>query len=158
MSDTSETPELQTGVTTSIRVVSAICVAITLALFILIWDGKYINGYGWPEWLGPFVFLPVIFMTLGFFINSLIQYLSCKKVHWLSQFARVAVSPAPLFALWGLLYIIPSIRWPIEGLVQDLQPETKKGLSSGFYVFWIGLYTQSIMNGLAQICPDLTQP
>ena len=155
MSDTSETPELESGVTTSTRVILAIVVAIILGLFILIWDGKYIDGYGWPEWLGPFVFLPLISITLGFFINSLIQYLSCKKVQWLTQFFRASLTPLPQFGLWGLLYMIPSIRWPIEGLVQDLPPETKKALSSGFYVFWIGLYTQSIMNGLSQLCPVL---
>lgn len=153
MSDTSETPVLQSGATTAIRVTLSLVIAIILGTFILLWDGKYINVYGWPEWLGPFIFLPLISVVLGYGANSLIQYLSCKKVQWILQLERVAIIPLPQFLLWALLYMIPSIRWPIEGLVQDLPAETKKGLSSGFYAFWIGLYTQSIMNGLAQICP-----
>jgi hypothetical protein len=156
MSDTpvtTATPELQSGVTTSIRVSLSILVAVCLGIFILVWDGKYISGNGMPDWLGPYIFLPLLSIVLGYGINCLIQYLSCKKVEWLVQIQRVALIPLAHLLMWGLLYMIPGMRWPIEGLVQDFPAEMKKGLSSGFYVFWMGLYTQSIMNGLAQICP-----
>jgi len=156
MSDTpiiTETPVIKTGVTSGIRITFSICIAIILGIFMIFWDGKYINGYNFPDWLGPFVFLPLLSITLGYAANCLIQYMSCKQVQWLVQLQRVAIIPLPQFLLWGLLYIFPSMRWPIEGLIQDIPPETKKGISSGFYIFWIGLYTQSIMNGLAQLCP-----
>ena len=153
MSDTSATPVLESGVTTTIRVTLSLVIAIALGIFILLWDAKYTYVAGWPEWLGQFIFLPLLSVVLGFGTNCLIQYLSCKKIQWLAQLGRVAIIPLVQWLLWGLLYMIPSMRWPIEGLVQDLPPETKKGLSSGFYAFWMGLYTQSIMNGLAQLCP-----
>jgi hypothetical protein len=156
MSDTSvttDTPVLQSGVTTGIRVTLSLVIAIILGIFIFLWDGKIIDGYGLPDWLGPYIFLPLLSVVLGYGTNCLIQYLSCKKVQWLVQLGRVAIIPLPQFLMWALLYMVPSMRWPIEGLMQDLTPENKKGFSSGFYAFWMALYTQSIMNGLAQICP-----
>jgi hypothetical protein len=156
MSDTpvtTETPALQSTITTSIRVTLSLLVAICLGIFILLWDCKFINGSGMPDWLGPYIFLPLLAVVLGYGTNCLIQYLSCKKVQWLVQLQRVALIPLPQYLMWGLLYMIPGMRWPIEGLIQDFTPEMKKGISSGFYTFWMGLYTQSIMNGLSQICP-----
>ena len=150
---TTETPVLQSGITTSIRVTLSLLVAICLGIFILLWDCKFINGNGMPDWLGPYIFLPLLAIVLGYGTNCLIQYLSCKKVQWLVQLQRVALIPLPQFLMWGLLYMFPGMRWPIEGLIQDFTPEMKKGISSGFYTFWMGLYTQSIMNGIAQICP-----
>jgi len=152
-SGTSATAVLQSGVTSTIRVSLSLCIAIILGIFIFIWDGKIIDGYGLPDWLGPFIFLPLLSVFLGYGINCLIQYLSCNKVEWLVQLGRVAIIPLPQWIFWGLLHMIPSIRWPIEGLIQEVSPELQKGFSSGFYAFWIGLYIQSILIGLAQICP-----
>jgi hypothetical protein len=48
--------------------------------------------------------------------------------------------------------MLPSLRWPIEGLVQSTTPAIRSGISSAFYTFWIALYTQSIHISLAQLC------
>jgi len=141
--------------TSGIRISLALVVATALGIFMLIWDGNFINGFDLPQWLGPYVILPFIAVFLGFICNSLIQYLSCKKVQWLVQLQRIALVPFPPILMWGLLYLFPGLRWPIEGLVQEASPEQRRGLSSGFYAFWIGLYSQSIMNGFAQLCPPL---
>ena len=152
---TSATPAVKSSMTGAIRITFALIVAIALGIFILIWDGKFINGYNLPDWLGPFAIYPFIAVVLGFGTNCLIQYLSCKQVQWLVQLQRIAFVPIPSLLLWGLLYIFPSMRWPIEGLVQEHTPDYRRGLSSGFYGFWMGLYTQSILNGMAQVCPTL---
>jgi hypothetical protein len=141
--------------TSAIRISFSLIVAVSLGLFILIWDGKFVNGYNLPDWLGPFVIYPFIAVILGFATNCLIQYLSCKEVQWLVQLQRIAIVPIPSTIVWGLLYMLPSLRWPIEGLVQEHTVEYRRGLSSGFYGFWLALYTQSILNGLAQVCPKL---
>ena len=150
-----DAPVIKSKVTSSIRIALSLLVAIALAVFIFVWDGHYITGFNLPDWLGYFVFFPLISVILGLGVNSLIQKLSCNRIVWSMQFNMIAMVPFGQILAWGVIYIVSSLRWPIEGLVQDFSPHDKRALSSGFYGFWIALYTQSIMNGISQICPEL---
>jgi hypothetical protein len=150
---TSDTPVKTSGVNSGIRIVLALLVAIALGIFMLTWDAKFIEHEAIPDWIGPYIFMPLIATILGYGSNSLIQQLSCGNVQWLVQLNRVAIAPVPIILMWAILYIAPGMRWPIEGLIQSGSPALRKGLSSGFYAFWIGLYIQNMMNGTAQICP-----
>ena len=150
-----ESPVIKSRVTGGIRIALSFLVAVTLAVFIFVWDGKYINGFNLPEWLGYFIFFPLISVVLGIGVNSLIQQLSCNRIDWSMQYKIIGIVPVGQIFSWGVISILSSLRWPIEGLVQDFSPDDKKALSSGFYGFWIALYTQSIMNGISQICPEL---
>ena len=150
-----DSPVIKSRVTGGIRIALSFLVAIALAVFIFVWDGKYINGFNLPEWLGYFIFFPLISVVLGIGVNSLIQNLSCNRIDWSMQIKTIAAVPFVQIFVWGIIYIISSLRWPIEGLVQDLPPDDKRALSSAFYGFWIGLYTQCVMNGISQICPEL---
>jgi hypothetical protein len=146
-------PKPKTGLNGGIRFCIGALVALVLGLFMLMWDAGYIPINGLPPWLGSYVFLPILAVALSFGGVSLVQYLSCNQVQWLTQLQRVAFVPLPIWALWIILYFFPIMRWPIEGLVQGKSPTLRHGLSSGFYTFWIALYTQSLLVGLAQICP-----
>lgn len=146
-----ETPN--TGINGGIRFAISISISIILGLFMLLWDGGYINVYHLPHWLGGFVILPLIAVVLAYGGDSLVQQLSCKQVQWLIQLQRVAPVPIPFILMWGILYMFPILRWPIEGLAQNASPSVRHGLSSGFYSFWIGLYTQSFLVGISQMCP-----
>lgn len=150
---TSATPPKVSGVNGGIRIVLALLVAIVLGIFMLSWDAKFIGHESIPDWVGPYVSMPLIAIVLGFGSNCLIQQLSCGQVQWLVQVNRVAIAPIPIILMWLFLYIAPSMRWPIEGLIQSGSPHLRKGLSSGFYAFWMGLYLQNMLNGVAQICP-----
>jgi hypothetical protein len=142
-----------TGLNGGIRFCIGALIALVLGLFMLMWDAGYIPINELPPWLGPYVFLPILAVALSFGGSSLVQYLSCKQVQWLIQLQRVAIVPLPILAMWLILGFFPIMRWPIEGLVQGKSPALRHGLSSGFYTFWIGLYIQSLLIGLAQICP-----
>jgi hypothetical protein len=150
---TSDTPPATSGISGGIRITIAVFVAIVLGIFMLTWDANFLVHHMIPNWLGPYVFMPLIALTLGYGSNCLIQQLSCGQVQWLVQLQRIAIIPVPIILMWFILYLAPGLRWPIEGLMQSGSPELKKGLSSGFYAFWIGLYGQLIMNGAAQLCP-----
>jgi hypothetical protein len=149
---TSESPTVQSGVSSGIRITLALLVAIILGIFMLCWDAYFIPHDAIPNWVGPFIFMPLMATVLGFGSDCLVQQLSCGKVQWLIQLQRVAIIPVPFLIMWAFLYMIPGLRWPIEGLVQP-HLLIRKGLSSGFYAFWIGLYCQSLLNGVSQMCP-----
>jgi hypothetical protein len=137
----------------SIRIVIAVVYALTLALFILLWEARLIPiPLGLPVWLGFIVFLPLISFLESLGTNSLIQFLGCQKVNFMAQLMNSFVAPTLIAGLWTLLYFLPGLRYPVEGLFLNQSPELKKGLSSGFYVFWIALYAQTYSNGLAQKC------
>lgn len=147
------TPAKTSGVNGGIRIVLALLVGIALGIFMLAWDAKFIGHEAIPEWIGPYISMPLIAIVLGYGSNCLIQQLSCGQVQWWVQLQRVAIAPIPIILMWFLLGIAPGMRWPIEGLVQSGSPALRKGLSSGFYAFWIGLYFQNMLNGAAQLCP-----
>jgi Na+/H+-dicarboxylate symporter len=149
----STTPPKTSGVNGGIRIVLALLVGIALGIFMLTWDANFIPHQAIPDWVGPYIVMPLIAIVLGFGSNSLIQQLSCGQVQWWVQLQRVAIAPIPIILLWFFLGIAPGMRWPIEGLVQSGSPALRKGLSSGFYAFWMGLYFQNMLNGAAQLCP-----
>jgi hypothetical protein len=141
------------GLSGGIRFCIAVLISICLGLFILMWDGGYIPHYGIPSWFGFVIFLPLLAVGLGYLGDCLTQHLSCGQVQWLLQLQRVAYAPILFLVIWILLYFFPTMRWPIEGLAQHTTPAVRRGLSSAFYAFWMGLYTQSYLVGLAQVCP-----
>ena len=150
---TSATPKPSSGLNGTIRLCISILIALMLGVFIMLWDGGFIPLYNIPPWMGPYIILPLLATILSYIANCMIQLLSCSQVQWLTQLQRVAFTPLPYFLTLWLLYMFPSMRWPIEGLAQQTSVNVRKGLSSGFYIFWTALYTQSMMNGMAQICP-----
>jgi hypothetical protein len=141
------------GVNGGIRIVLALLVGIALGIFMLAWDSNFIKHDAFPDWLGPYIIMPVIAICGGYGSTCLIQQLSCGQVQWWVQFQRVLISPIPIVLMWFILGIAPGLRWPIEGLIQSGPPSLQRGLSSGFYAFWVGLYFQNMLNGAAQICP-----
>jgi hypothetical protein len=154
LNSTTGQPKAKTGIGGSIRIVISILVAITIGIFGLLWNGNFIPNPGnIPLWVGNTVFVSLLAVVLSFGSNCLLQQLSCGYVQFGVQATRIALVPIPFLLLWTLLYFFPILKWPIEGLVQEQAPELRRGLSNGFWLFWFGLYTQSVMNGFAQICP-----
>lgn len=148
-----DTPAKTSGVNSGIRIVLSLLVGIVLGIFMLSWDAGFINHEAFPDWLGPYICMPLIAVVVGYGSNCLIQHLSCGQIQWWIQFNRVLITPLPIIIMWFILGIAPGLRWPIEGLIQSGSPGIRKGLSSGFYAFWVGIYCQHMLNGIAQICP-----
>lgn len=143
--------DTRSKVSTGIRITVALVVSLILALFIMVLEGGIIN-FGISSWYGTMLVLPLMSLVLSFGSNCLIQQLSCEKVAWLTQFYSSFGTPLALYAMLFVLYFLPGLRWPIEGLAQMASPDMRKGLSSGFYTFWISMYSQGIFNSMAQIC------
>ena len=142
------------GVGSDIRIVISIIFAVFLGLFSLIWNSHLIpNPLNLPLWIGNLLIIPVLAVGISFGLNCLIQYLNCGAVTIISQVSRLYLVPIPFYACELFLYIFPSWKWPIEGMIQQMSPNMRHGLSAAFYTFFMSLYTQAYMNGLAQTCP-----
>jgi len=152
-STTTGEPSKPSGVSSGVRISTALLVGLILGLFILLWDSKILPHGIIPDWIGGYIFIPMISLVLGYGTCCLVQQLSCGEVQWLIQLQRVSVLPLPFIVVKGILYMIPAIRWPIEGMIQSVSPELRTGFSSAFYTFWTGLYCQSMLNSVSQLCP-----
>jgi hypothetical protein len=150
---TTNDPVKTSGVSSGIRISTALVVGVILGLSILVWDSNILPHGIMPDWIGGYVFIPMLSVVLGYGICCLVQQLSCGQVQWLIQLQRVSILPVPFIVVKFVLYMMPSLRWPIEGLIQSVSPELRTGLSSAFYTFWTGLYCQSMLNSVSQLCP-----
>lgn len=150
---TTATPKPISNINSSIRIILCIAVAIPIAIFILLWEGSYIPKYGIPPIIGSLVFVPLMAVGLIFGSNSLIQQLSCSQIQWLDQLKYISFVPIPYFIQWVLLRYLPILRWPIEGLVQQLPTDKQKSISSAFYTFFTTIYIQAFLGGISQMCP-----
>lgn len=150
---TTSEPKKLSGVSSGVRISTALVVGVILGLFILVWDSNILPHGIIPDWIGGYVFIPMLSVVLGYGISCLVQQLSCGQVQWLIQLQKVSIVPLPFIVVKFVLYMLPSLRWPIEGLIQSVSPELRTGLSSAFYTFWTGLYCQSMLNSASQLCP-----
>jgi len=142
------------GVGSDIRIIVSVVYAIFLGIIALIFNSRIIQiPLNIPTWTINLIVIPLFAVVGSFGFNCLIQYLSCGVVTLGSQAERLPMIPIPFYAMALLLYIFPSLKWPIEGMVQQISPDMRHGLSAAFYTFFMGLYTQAYMNGLAQVCP-----
>jgi len=142
------------GIDNSLRMTISIGTAIIIGLISLFWNGSFFGSIpNVPSWVGNVILIPVIATGIAYGSCCLIQQLSCGHIQLITQLTRVAYVPIGFIVMWLFLYWFPSLRWPIEGLMQRYSYNTRYGFSSAFYAFIVMLYTQGILNGLAQICP-----
>jgi hypothetical protein len=97
--------------------------------------------------------LPTIgyLITLG--LNSFIQSVSCGKVK-VQQIAMGSLS-VPIAIFFFLLLTLSSwVRSPVEMAVPFAMRAKYAGLLAvGFYMFWAGMFGESVASGFAQSCP-----
>ena len=108
-----------------------------------------ING-NFLKWL----LLPTVgyLITLGF--NAFIQSIKCKTVN-IKQIAMGSLT-APISIIFFLLLTLSSfVRSPVEATVPFALKAKYAGLFSlAFYMFWAGMFGESIASGFAMSCPS----
>ena len=142
------------GIDNSLRMTISIGTAIIIGLVSFFWNGSLFgNVTSIPNWVGNIILIPLLAVGIAYASSCLIQQLSCGHIQLITQATRVAYVPIGFVLMWLFLYWFPSWRWPIEGLIQGYSYNIRYGSSSAFYAFVVMLYTQAMLNGLAQVCP-----
>ena len=136
-----------------IRITISIVFALVIGLFSVFWNAGFFPNTQTIVWVGNLIIVPLIAVVLSFGFNSLIQQLSCGQIQLATQASRLWMVPILFYVMELLLFFFPGLLWPIEGIFQTIAPSLQKGFSKGFYAFWMALYTQAFMNGMAQACP-----
>lgn len=106
-----------------------------------------------------FVLLPLISYLWGFGLNSLSQYINCRKIS-LSQISLVSLlSPLFVVVFSGLAYGLPFLRSPVESILPiSADDDMRYALGFSFYLMWAGIYGQNIASGMVQSCPGAAGP
>ena len=136
-----------------IRITISIVFALVIGLFSVFWNAGFFPNTQGILWVGNLIIVPLIAVAMSFGSNCLIQQLSCGQIQLATQASRLWMAPILFYIMEVLLFFFPGLLWPIEGIFQNISPNLQKGFSRGFYAFWMALYTQGFMNGLAQMCP-----
>ena len=99
----------------------------------------------------------IVLPTLGYLItiglNTFIQSISCGSIN-IKQIAMGSLT-VPIAIIFFLVLSLASwIRSPIESAIPfNLRAEYAGIIAIGFYMFWAGMFGESIASGFAQSCP-----
>jgi hypothetical protein len=127
----------------------AVAIGLVTAVFLMGWlKDQYAMNIHFLKWL----VLPLIGFGLALGVNSIINYITCKKVN-ISQ-----ISYSSIFVLVSVLIFIGLsgigfLQSPILSAVpQYLHPSYGTVLVLAFYMFWAAMFGEGIASGFAQGC------
>jgi hypothetical protein len=108
-----------------------------------------------------FVVLPFLSFGISLIMNWFLQYMYCGSVSVSGITTASAVSPVTTLILNGLSYLMPFLRGPIKQLLPELPQENPEEAvfvqdiwGYAFYLFWAGVYGQTIGSGMIAACPS----
>jgi hypothetical protein len=154
MADKTSTADLT--VRASFSVAQAVLVAMSLPLVYAIVPDSVRTMM--PLFL--FVVIPIFSFLTSMFMNWFLQYMYCGAVSIGTISLAAAMSPLLLVILSCLAYFLPFLRSPVTQLFSELPQEspaeakfTRDIWGYCFYLFWGGLYGQTIASGMTAACP-----
>jgi len=97
--------------------------------------------------------LPTLGYGIAIGLNSFIQSVSCGSVK-IQQIAMGSVSVPIAILLFLFITLSSFIRSPVESAVPLYLRAKYAGIFAiGFYMFWAGMFGESLASGFAQSCP-----
>jgi len=113
-----------------------------------------------------FVVFPLVSFLTSLFFNWFLQYMYCGAVSVNGITMAAAMSPLNTVILMGITYIMPFLKNPITQLLPEVPSTSAPGERSpedlafareiwgySFYLFWAGVYGQTIGSGMISTCP-----
>ncbi len=104
--------------------------------------------------------IPILSFLSGLLINWFLQYMYCRAVDISAISMASGISPLIVYILGGLAYFFSFLRAPINQLFTELPQESPQEAvfarelwGYGFYLFWAGVYGQTLGSGMIAACP-----
>jgi hypothetical protein len=103
---------------------------------------------------------PVLSYIASIFLHAFLQYIYCGAVS--VSAISLAASMSPMFiAIFSLLsYFVSFLRTPVTQLFAELPQDSPEDAKFArelwgyvFYIFWAGLYGQTVASGMISSCP-----
>jgi hypothetical protein len=92
-------------------------------------------------------------------MNWFLQYMYCSKINLAGIFSGAAITPGLTVGLMGLAYWLPFLRKPVDDLLppvpSDATPDVQFSHDMwgySFYLFWAGVYSQTLAAGMVSTC------
>ncbi len=111
-----------------------------------------------------FIVFPLLAFLLSLFLNWFLQYMYCGAVSVNGITMAAAMSPLTTEVLVALAYFMPFLKGPILQLLPELPQQAGEPLEDAtfardiwgyaFYLFWAGVYGQTIGSGMIAACPS----
>ena len=108
-----------------------------------------------------FVIIPILSFCTSLFLNWFLQYMYCGAVSVTSISIGASMSPMLVFVFSIFTYFLPFLRSPVTQLLTELPQDSPEDAKFAreiwgycFYIFWAGLYGQTLASGMLAGCPS----
>ncbi len=145
---------------TTVRVIFSIVQGALIGMSLPMLYALFPNYVQSMLWAFLFVVIPVLSFLSSIFLNAFLQYIYCGAVS--VSAISLAASMSPMFiAIFSLLsYFVSFLRTPVTQLFAELPQESPEDAKFArelwgyvFYIFWAGLYGQTVASGMISACP-----
>lgn len=108
-----------------------------------------------------FLVLPILSFGSSMLMNWFLQYMYCGSVSASGISIAASMSPLITFLFMTFVYFFSFLRSPIASLFPQMPQEnpeeavfTRDVWGYAFYLFWAGVYGQTIGSGMIAACPS----
>ena len=99
--------------------------------------------------------IPAISYVWGLGLNSLSQYITCRKVSGQQIALASLFGPAFVILFSLIVYFAGFLRSPVESVLPfSTDIDMKYAIGFSFYLLWAGMYGQTVASGMVQSCPN----
>lgn len=144
----------------SVRAIFAIVQGALIAMSLPMFFAFFSDAVRNMLWLFLFIIIPIVSFLTSMFLNWFLQYMYCGAVNINTISLGASISPMLVFVLSVFSYFLSFLRTPVTQLISELpqdSPEEAKFARElwgySFYIFWAGLYGQTLASGMIAACP-----
>ena len=144
----------------TVRAIFAIVQGALIAMSLPMFFAFFPDAVRTMLWLFLFLIIPVTSFLTSMFLNWFLQYMYCGAVSVGTISLAASISPLLVAGLSLVSYFISFLRTPVTQLIPELPQESPEEAKFArelwgyvFYIFWGGLYGQTVASGMVSACP-----
>lgn len=145
---------------TTVRAIFAISQGALIAMSLPLMFALFPSYVQSMLWLFLFIVIPILSFLTSMFLNWFLQYMYCGAVSLSAISLAASISPMLVTGFSLVSYFISFLRSPVTQLLTELPQESPEEAKFArelwgyvFYIFWGGLYGQTVASGMISACP-----